>query len=130
MTLKRILCIVYAFALTGCASGFQRPTQNTYYGNPPQAYEQTIKSSFEQTLKDPESARYRIGKPVKAYRNTGLFYGGNISWSGYLVDVQVNAKNSFGGYVGFKPYIVLFSEERIFKVLEGGLDFLTHPVNE
>jgi hypothetical protein len=38
---------------------------------------------------------------------------------GYLVNVEVNAKNSFGGYTGSKPYMVLFSGDRIVRVYEG-----------
>jgi hypothetical protein len=42
-----------------------------------------------------------------------------VIWMGYMVDVEVNAKNSFGGYVGFKPYMVFFSGESIYRVHEG-----------
>jgi len=67
-------------------------------------------------LKDPESARYRFGTPKKAYVNEGLAYGGGVAWYGWLVDVAVNAKNSFGGYTGAKPYVALFKNGRVHKV--------------
>ncbi len=96
--------------MTGCAtSGMFAPLPaNADFGAPPNAHEEVIRAHFEQTLKDPESARYRIGKPERAYGNEALIQGGGIRWIGYLVPVEVNAKNSYGGYVGFKPYLVLF----------------------
>src|SRR3989344_3264916 len=122
------LCIVIVFLITACASAFQRPDPAADYGSMPQAYEEAIKTHFEQILKDPESARYRFGRPIKAYANEGLAYGGKIAWIGYLVDVQVNAKNSFGGYVGFKPYMVFFSGNRIVRHFEGSEHVLVHRV--
>jgi hypothetical protein len=114
-----LTCIAIAFLVTACASGFQRPEPTADYGSPPQGYEEAIKAHFEPVLKDPESARYRFGYPVKAYANEGSLYGDKVSWVGYLVNVEVNAKNSFGGYTGSKPYMVLFSGDRIVRVYEG-----------
>ncbi|MCK9455360.1 hypothetical protein [Sulfurimonas sp.] len=118
--------IVVALLLSACAGAFQRPGPSVNYGNPPQGYEEAIKVHFKQVLKDPESANYRFGKPVKAYTNEGMVYGGKVSWVGYLVDVQVNAKNSFGGYVGFKPYMLLFDGNNIVKYIEGSDHVLVH----
>lgn len=124
-----LTCISIALLVTACASAFQRPEPTAEYGRPPQNYEDTIRAQFEQVLKDPESARYRFGHPVKAYANEGLAYGGNVSWVGYLVDVQVNAKNSFGGYVGFKPYMMFFSGDRVVRYLEGSEHVLVHRMD-
>jgi hypothetical protein len=118
--------IAIALLVTACASAFQRPEPTADYGSPPQGYEEAIKARFEQVLKDPESARYRFGRPVKAYTNEGLAYGGKVSWVGYLVDVQVNAKNSFGGYVGFKPYMVFFAGDRVVRHIVGTEHILVH----
>jgi hypothetical protein len=49
-------------------------------------------------LKDPVSAQYRFSEPRKGLLKPwsgGKFYG-------YLVLTAINAKNSYGGYTGFK----------------------------
>jgi hypothetical protein len=100
----RALALFAAILVAGCAGAFQKPSPEAGYGNPPRNYEATIRQHFENTLKDPESARYRFkAPPSRAYANEGLAY----------------AKNSFGGYVGFKPYMVFFSGESIYRVHEG-----------
>jgi hypothetical protein len=112
--------------LGACAGSFERLPPGADLGAPPVAYEQTIKAHFEDKLKDSDSARYKFGKPIKAYANNGLAYGGSIAWRGYMVDVQVNAKNSYGGYVGFKPYMVFFTGNFIHRVYEGNQHVLVH----
>ena len=87
--------------LTSCAS---MPTQqelaNADYGAYPDNYEQIIKSYLEQRLKDPYSAEYRhIRGPEKRWAR--LFAQGNY---GYSVCYIINAKNSFGGYMGYKTH--------------------------
>ena len=57
-------------------------------------------------LKDPESRRVEWGRSGKAWAWTGLIGGGTKY--GYGLEADVNAKNSFGGYVGSKPYFFLF----------------------
>ena len=114
-----IYFLATALLLSGCASSFQKPKSSANYGIPPVNYEQTIKEYFESVLKDPESARYRFSQPIKAYENEGLLFGGKVAWLGYLVDTQVNAKNSYGGYVGYKPYVFLFNGSQIRHVYEG-----------
>lgn len=94
--------------LGGCANEAQRkdieneawrktlPAPNADYGSYPTNYEQLIKTSFANSLKDPDSARYgRFSKPRKEQiiRNNQAIYG-------YSVCAPVNAKNSYGGYTG------------------------------
>lgn len=55
------------------------------------------KRAIEMMLKDPDSAKFT--GPNRGKVNTG-------SWCGY-----VNAKNSFGGYVGDKSFIVMFDDQ-------------------
>lgn len=122
------LAVVMTIGMTGCATNLARPAATTDYGQPPSNYEATIKQHFETMLKDPESARYRIGTPRKAYGNEGVLLGGGIRWTGYLVKTEVNARNSFGGYVGYKPYLILFSNDAIFKAVPGAEHVLIHEV--
>jgi|JI102314A1RNA_FD_contig_21_16290514_length_532_multi_3_in_0_out_0_1 hypothetical protein len=124
-----ISAILLSTVLSGCASNLARPTAAADYGKPPENYEAIVKTHFEAQLKDPESARYKFSNPVKAYGNEGIAYGGGIRWMGYLVKVEVNAKNSFGGYVGYKPYLILFSGNSIYKEVSGDSHPLIHSVD-
>lgn len=85
------------------------------FGACPTAYEDTIRAHFEQVLKDPESARYEIGRPVKGYYGktlTNLAGPRDIRY-GWLVRTGVNAKNSFGGYTGTQEYHCWFRGEEL-----------------
>lgn len=129
LTLATAISLAALGGVTGCASSyFAKPAATADYGQAPADYEAAIKQHFEYLLKDPESARYRIGTPRKAYGNHAGIQGGGIRWTGYLVKVQVNAKNGFGGYAGYKPYLVLFSGNTIDKVVPGESHVLIHEV--
>jgi len=97
-------------ALTACAP-MQRPTAAASFGSMPVRYREAIAAQLERTLKDADSARIKCGQPFKAYENN---LSGSIRWMGYGVDCEVNAKNSFGAYVGFRPFSFYFSGERIY----------------
>lgn len=112
-------------AMAGCASAFEPLPANAAFGLPPTDVEAPIRQYFENTLKDPESARFRFYDPQKAHANSGLLEGGKIRWVGYLIRVDVNAKNSYGGYVGFKPYMALFwgDGRGLYRIIPGA----SHP---
>lgn len=122
-----VLSAAGLLGLAGCAtsSSFAKPDMDPKnWGEPPTDYEGRIRAHFDKILKDGPSARYKLEQPVRAYANEGLMYGGGVRWVGYLVKLEVNAKNSFGGYVGWKPYMVMLSKDGIYQVLEGS----AHPV--
>jgi hypothetical protein len=86
------------------------------YGSPPvEGYKETVVSSITFVLKDAESARYEFREPYRAWFHVqGIFagkYRGTIY--GYTVPVFVNAKNSYGGYTGFKEYKFFFSDNEL-----------------
>lgn len=116
--------------LAGCAasSSFARPSNMdaASWGDPPADYEERIRSHFDSFLKDGASARFRIQPPVRAYANQGLIHGGAVRWKGYLVRVDVNAKNSFGAYTGWKSYMVLLSLTGVWETIEGASHPLVH----
>lgn len=58
-----------------------------------------IENGVRQSLKDPDSAKFG---PMQASKRSD----GAVTVCGY-----VNAKNSFGGYVGMQPFIGLLSKE-------------------
>ena len=65
----------------------------------PDNYQSIIKAVFNDILFDPYSAQYEFYEPVKF----GVKIGGHPI-GGWLVQLTVNAKNRFGGYVGKEHY--------------------------
>lgn len=120
--------LILSFFLGGCTSAFKKPDQNADYGITPTNIREQVTTHFSQILKDPDSAKYNIGKPRKTYVNQGLIYGGTVAFTAYMVPVEVNAKNSFGGYVGFKPYMTFFKNGVLIKHVEGTSHVLVHEI--
>ncbi|MFJ4255752.1 hypothetical protein ACIP01_02205 [Pseudomonas monteilii] len=118
--LKRILVagmltIGGPLVLQGCAPmPTQQQIDSADYGDSigQEDAEAQVKQAFSMVLKDPESARYSFGYVYKGYFVGSAFEGRKLQ-AGYLLDVTVNAKNSYGGYVGSKPYKFLFHNGRI-----------------
>ena len=67
----------------------------------------TAQAFLDKHLKDPRSAQYEWGESYKAWLRRGIIHGGGKIF-GYRLDVDVNAKNSYGGYTGFKKYVFMF----------------------
>lgn len=86
--------------------------------------QKAIKAHFEDTLIDPESARYKFVGYARGYGNHGIIQGGGIRWKGVIVYLSVNSKNRFGGYTGGQAYMALMTGNEVFKVVEGG----AHPL--
>lgn len=99
--MKKLLCLISLSVLAGCVSN---PTameiNNGDYGAVPnkELYEAKIKSYQEARLKDPDSAKYRFSEPHKGWCK----FDGKVNY-GWIIDYTLNAKNSYGGYVGQKP---------------------------
>lgn len=87
------------------------------YGTAPTGYRDAIGQYFLATLKDPSSIQYGdMTSPTKGFfqNRAPLITGGKVSTVyGWIVNTSINAKNSYGGYVGFKPYSFLFRGEQI-----------------
>lgn len=76
------------------------------FGTEPFGYREQIRAHMESRLFDPSSAEYRYdGPPVPGYAH--LRGNRHPAVLGYLVSVQINAKNRYGGYVGYKPHLFL-----------------------
>ncbi len=112
---KILLAAVLAassFVIAGCAP--KPPSQvaisTANYGTLPTDYQQQIKNHMTSILKDPESARYTFEPPFKGYSQDGSLSstGGGVTY-GQVVGVQVNAKNSYGGYTGNQLYVFMFA---------------------
>ncbi len=69
-------------------------------------YERLAKDWLEQHLKDPDSVKYRtVSRPRQKY----VMQKREKSY-GYSVCVEYNAKNTYGGYAGFKKHWFWFRD--------------------
>ena len=110
--MKSLLIIsAAAFLLTACAAPQLNQSQldSADYGSPMSAAACTslAETHIKGTLKDPFSAQFVHGQPCyRGAMKQSLLKGG--AWLfGYLQEGTVNAKNSYGGYVGFRQYKAL-----------------------
>ena len=98
--MKRILTLFLAcIILSGCAT---MPTRdqiaNLDYGVPISIdYEQAIKQYCSNVLFDPYSAIYEFHSPQQYWLQQPPLLGGKLI-AGYMVFVDINAKNRMGGY--------------------------------
>ncbi|WP_024561708.1 membrane lipoprotein lipid attachment site-containing protein [Franconibacter pulveris 601] len=110
---KFLLVFLTALTLTGCMS---TPTatqiSNAYYGELPQYYEGQIKETIGSSLKDPDSAKYQFGTPSKAYFQGGIADNFKMYY-GWAIPVRVNAKNSYGAYVGYQQYVFMYINDNL-----------------
>lgn len=82
------------------------------YGEKQKNYTTLIKKYFESTLKDPDSAKfYNFSKPKKEF-----IFNNKQPMGGYSVCVEVNAKNSYGGYTGKQLHWLFFKDDQILRV--------------
>jgi len=105
--------------LTACASRTPTPEQlaSANYGPTPRLHKEAIREYFNRTLKDPYSVVYqKISEPVKGWTRDPLISGGAHHF-GWLVDATINAKNAYGGYVGYKTYSFLLRDDTIIDVI-------------
>ena len=100
---------VLVLPLAACqTTSFQKPIQGQDYGSEPSYSESDLKTVMGEDLRDPDSAKYKFLSPEKAYCNNGILSGGKIVWTGWVVPVEQNAKNSYGAYVGYQKYYARF----------------------
>lgn len=66
-------------------------------------------------LKDPDSARFRFPLPPIAGSISTMV----LRQSGYFLCGEVNGRNSYGGFTGFKPFLVIFTDITLSKVDQG-----------
>lgn len=105
-------CLGFLFA--GCATApTQEQINSAYYGDYPNDYETVVKNFMEVRLKDPASATYKFDAiPTKGWAGGGL--SGPVEY-GWRICAYINAKNSFGGYVGAKRHFFLIRDSRVVK---------------
>jgi hypothetical protein len=92
--------------LLGCATPVQMTPETLAqadYGPEPVGFEDALRSSIAQNLKDPYSAVITFGPAKRVWVNSrqGILFG-------YVVVAAVNARNGFGAYTGNEYYPYFF----------------------
>lgn len=112
-----LLIFITSLFLSSCA---RQPTRleisNADYGLYPINFKKIIKESMEKSLFDPYSAVYsNWNGPIKGYT------GGNFIKTefGFMVCVNINAKNRMGAYTGSQNFYFLIKSNIIVKKYTG-----------
>lgn len=121
------LILLPVLLLTGCATALKVPPPAVVaaakFDPVPADIEARIKAQYTVILKDPYSAVYSFGVPRRCYFETAA---GKLF--GYAIPVTVNAKNSYGGYVGGQLYYWAWSGGNLYNctlgVRFGGVAFI------
>ncbi|MDP3294934.1 MAG: hypothetical protein Q8M37_09350 [Nevskia sp.] len=107
--MKGIVVAVAALMVSGCAS-LPTPEQLSVadYGSDmtPEECVSVVERTLANTLKDPGSAQFRHSPCIKGALNSVPVMGLPVVY-GWLQQGQLNAKNSYGGYVGFRSYMAM-----------------------
>ncbi|EFL80900.1 hypothetical protein [Actinobacillus pleuropneumoniae] len=154
MLIKKLLINgIILFTITACVSPDMRkakeidvadakfrqtlPKPNADYGKYPKDYKVLIKNYMNKQLKDPDSAKYsEFSKPRKEHviykAKSGIPLTEGDVYYGYSSCVQVNAKNSYGGYTGNQAYWFFFYNNevmRVQKISELNMIYIGRPIN-
>ncbi|EME72012.1 hypothetical protein H261_00495 [Paramagnetospirillum caucaseum] len=99
--IRHIAWLVAAVMVSGCATYSPEEIASLDYGPYPTNYKEIIQSRLNGTLKDPMSAQieYRAG-PKQVWQKGSIITQKTYGWG---VCLWLNAKNSFGAYVGRRP---------------------------
>lgn len=113
MRRMNIPVLVLLCSLLGCVPTLTREQLSVAdYGRLEDSYRTSIMRHMETKLYDAESARYLWDhEPVRGY----AYVNGSVDppQFGYLVEVQVNAKNRLGGYVGYQAMSFLVRDTSV-----------------
>jgi hypothetical protein len=120
--MKRFYAIILTLVVFcgGCSSvppaELEKQAAAIGYGAPlPADWQATVKAYVGAMLKDPDSATYRFGEPRPGWVAKPPISGGGLDATGYIVAVEVNAKNGYGGYTGFTEMQFLIHDGRVIR---------------
>lgn len=111
----RTIAAMICLTLAGCVTG---PTQQeataAYFGAPiaQDVAEAKVKETMASILKDPASATYQCQLGGQGGLGSGMAWGG-VNVYGWILVCDINAKNSYGGYVGAQRYAFIFTDGRL-----------------
>lgn len=107
MKKRTLIAPAAALIISGCQTAPVSPSLVAAgdYGPYPDNYKEIIQAHWQPILKDPYSAQYRYsGPPFKCYMRDAPVSGGEPKYFGYCVIYAMNAKNSYGAYIGEQTY--------------------------
>lgn len=113
---RKFLILIFGVTLlSSCAlPPSQEEMATADYGLYPSDYERIIKDYAAITLKDPSSAQYTfLNEPKRAFNGIG---GAKFGW---VVCANINAKNSYGGYVGTRMNYFMIKDGRVINASYG-----------
>jgi len=128
MKIKHLILFITLTVMQACSTGPERPSPEQFdkanYGPSPKDWQKTIKEKMEFTLIDPDSAKYRfLREPVKNWKavmgNKGLF--STDFRFGWTTCFGVNAKNTLGGYTGYKTYFAMIKYDNVIILWDGAM---------
>lgn len=114
--MKTLIAALITLALAACTTPPTdqkgKPLTIADAGPAPGDAMEAVRSALRYRLKDFESAKIELPlrpRPAVFARAAGLNQGG----AGWELCPMVNAKNSFGGYTGFKPIFILWNTGQV-----------------
>lgn len=108
MNLRRYCKLAVFLGLAMSVSAKAGPTdQNVEL---PQDLVSAIRERLHDVLKDPESARIKVTRGPRA---AAFSLDENYLMRGKAICAEINAKNSYGAYVGVTTWVFLFGTEKI-----------------
>ena len=115
--------------LAACASGpTQEQLSNANYGRdiPTAECVSVAERVIADSLKDPSSAQFRHSQCFRGYWGSAPILGMGIEF-GWVQKGEVNGKNSYGGYVGFRPYQALIRDGAVIRYCVSDEDGVCMP---
>ena len=114
--MTKYMVSVLSLLLSGCIGGPPTAAElaKADYGSPitQQQAELIVNQWLKSNLKDPESAKIEWGVVQKGWIREAIISGSQLKF-GYLLKANVNAKNSFGGYTGYKACNFVFKNNQL-----------------
>ena len=116
--MKQVLLAVGVALLAACTTPVTQTeiSKAVYPARPSdEAADKHIRSYLAGVLKDPDSLRLECRETRKGWARQHRDRPADFGW---VKPCSVNAKNSYGGYVGAQPYVFLFTVDGM-KALDG-----------
>lgn len=114
MLIRTIVVALPVLLMGACATDaqFARAEAADFGKPPPSIWRDNARKWLSVELKEPESAVYRTGCPVKVYiTETPLTGGPGVSFMGWGAQLQVDAAGRFGGRTGYLPYVAVMMSD-------------------
>lgn len=115
--------------VSACASGppvgpTGEPLSSSDFGSPPDSAEAVVRAFLRSKLKDPSSAQVEVLAGPRQLTVKGSVFG--PSAYGWGICYELNAKNSFGAYTGYRKQALIWRDGRVVRefgtTTEGMLD--------